>query len=77
MATEYSRWPFTGPSSPSAASIRKIRAGAVRSKPEGRALLDDQVLDELAAEQLVEEAAAEALLHLERGPLAEQLEGDQ
>ena len=51
------------------------RGGQV--EPEGRALLDDQVLDELAAEQLVEEAAAEALLHLERGPFAEQLEGDQ
>ena len=77
VATEYSRWPFAGPSSPSAASIRKIRAGRGQVEPERRALLDDQVLDELAAEQLVEEAAAEAVLHLERGPLAEQLEGDQ
>ena len=48
------------------------RRGQVQ--PEGRPLLDDQVLDELAAEQLVQEPAPQAVLDLERGSLAQEFE---
>ena len=64
-------------SSRSTGSARNTRAGFAEVESECHSLFDQQVLDELAAEQLLEEPSTQPVLDLERRSLAQQFDGHQ